>query len=164
MATSLFSAIPRHVSHECFQGHPALLAEFPLGESARFTFRCQPVGFLTAAPPPRSLLLFVHTPTASNAGAAWKDGFALTDTVELSPEATPTSTDRRELVRLVLAPGLLAVLLLLKPSIFNGIPPCAAGFLERHCLTYLSIVPSSCARYTSPDAVTTVPCPLLFPP
>ena len=47
--------------------------------------------------------------------------------VELSPEATPTSTDRREVVRLVLAPRLLAVLFLLEVSVFNGIPPCAAG-------------------------------------
>ena len=41
--------------------------------------------------------------------------------VELSPEATPTSTDRREVVRLVLAPRLLAVLFPLELSVFNGI-------------------------------------------
>ena len=41
--------------------------------------------------------------------------------VELSPEATPTSTDRREVVRLVLAPRLLAVLFPLELPVFNGI-------------------------------------------
>ena len=77
--TGSLPTIPGPIPRQRFQRYSALIAELPLAEPARFTVRRQPVGFFTASPPP-SLLLSVHTPTASNARAAWKDVVGLTDT------------------------------------------------------------------------------------
>jgi len=70
LLTGSLPTIPRNIPRQRFQRHAALIAEIPLAEAARFTFRRQPVGFFTASPPSWSLLLFIHHPSASNARAA----------------------------------------------------------------------------------------------